>query len=351
MNSTAATVSLDSELSTHGPSHKEHASVTVIVPVRNEESSIARTLQQLLDQKRGDLRIEILVVDGCSTDRTREIVAKYAGQHGEIRLLDNPRQLSSAARNIAIRESQGDYILIVDGHCEFPTRTYFLDLVHAFEQSGADCLGRPQPLDVSRATTLQRAIAAARSSRLGHHPDSFIYTDAEVDCPAGSVAIAYRRTVFDTVGLFDERFDACEDYELNHRIDQTGLRCRLVPKLTVKYEPRKTLSGLFRQLFRYGRGRVRMFRSHRGAVNSRTLVPAGFVLGTVLGPLLCAAQPILLPVYLSAMAVYLAVILFESFRLATVLKDAGILVWSPAVFWVIHFGSGCGLLWELVRRS
>jgi GT2 family glycosyltransferase len=91
---------------------------------------------------------------------------------------------------------------------------------------------------------------------LGHHHDSFICTDEKVDCPAGSVAIVDRRAVFEKAGLFDERIDACEDYELNHRIDQAGLRCRLLPKLTIRYEPRKILSKLIRQLFRYVRGRV-----------------------------------------------------------------------------------------------
>jgi succinoglycan biosynthesis protein ExoA len=303
-----------------------------------------------LEQRRDGLKTEILVVDGRSNDRTRDIVTTYASRYREVRLLDNPKRLSSAGRNIGIKESQSEYVLIVDGHCEFPTRTYFLDLVEAFEQSGCDCLGRPQPLDVSHATTLQRAIAAARSSRLGHHPDSFIYTDQETDCPAGSVAIAYKRSVFEKVGLFDEQFDACEDYELNHRIDVAGLRCRLVPKLTVKYEPRKTLTGLFRQLFRYGRGRVRLSRKHPTALNLRTLAPAVFTVGAILGPLLCALFPILWPFYLSAIATYLGVTVVESIRLATALRDARLIPWLPVVFPVIHTGSGCGLLREMASR-
>jgi succinoglycan biosynthesis protein ExoA len=326
-------------------------SVTVIVPVRNEANSIAHTLEQLLEQRRDGITIEIIVVDGRSTDGTREIVRDFAARYQEVRLLDNPRQLSSAARNAAIQESRGDYIVIIDGHCEFPTRTYFLDLVQAFERSGADCLGRPQPLDVSQASTLQRAIAAARSTWLGHHPDSFIYTGQEVDCPAASVAVAYRRSVFDEVGHFDERFDACEDYELNHRVDIAGLRCRLIPRLTVKYEPRKSLRGLFQQMYRYGRGRVRLFRKHRETISWRTLAPAAFVLGAILGPLMCVAIPVLWPFYLSAMAIYLGVTIIESVRLATVSKDARILPRLPAVFWTIHVGSGCGLLWEMARRN
>jgi succinoglycan biosynthesis protein ExoA len=328
----------------------EIKSVTVIVPVRNEESSIARTLEQLLAQDRYGLYIEILVVDGRSTDKTREIVREYTARHPEVRLLDNPRLLSSTARNIGLQESRGDYIVIVDGHCEFPTRAYFRDLIQAFETSGADCLGRPQPLDVSHATKLQRAIAAARSSPLGHHPDSFIYTKGEIDCPAGSVAVAYRREVFDRVGFFDERFDACEDYELNHRIDRAGMRCRLVPKLTLKYQPRKTLNGLFWQLFRYGRGRVRLARKHPETVALRTLAPAALTLGTSLGLLICAAVPVLWPYYLFVIAVYLTSTIVESIRLATVSRDGSLIPLLPVIFWTIHFASGFGLLREMTSR-
>ena len=85
----------------------------------------------------------------------------------------------------------------------------------------------------------------ARSSWLGHHPDSFIYSKEERFVPAISVAVAYRRDVFDKVGFFDENFDACEDVELNHRIDKNRLKCYFTPSITVQYCPRKSLGGLF----------------------------------------------------------------------------------------------------------
>src|SRR5262249_2194741 len=149
-----------------------------------------------------------------------------------------------------------------DGLCARPTRRYLGDLADAFARSGADCVGRPQPLDVSDATPLQRAIAAARSSRLGHQPDSHVYSSAEGFVPPHSVAVAYRRSVFETVGLFDETFDACEDVELNHRVARAGMRCYFTPRVAVHYYPRSCLTGLFRQMMRYGAGRVRLLRKH-----------------------------------------------------------------------------------------
>src|SRR5262245_55988865 len=178
--------------------------------------------------------------------------------HPNLRVLDNPGRLSSSGRNAGIRAARGDILVIVDGHCELENKTYLRELANAFEQSGAECVGRPQPLDVSAATPLQQAIAAARSSRLGHHPASHIYSNAPGFVRPQSVAVAYRRSVFGTIGMFDESFDACEDVEFNHRLDRAGLRCFFTPKVAVHYFPRSSLRGLVRQMIRYGRGRVRL---------------------------------------------------------------------------------------------
>src|SRR5262249_38126914 len=135
--------------------------VTVLVPVRNEAAFIRHTLEQLLDQDYEPDRFEVLVADGGSTDGTPEIVRALARRHPQVRLLDNPARWSSAGRNVALRACRGELVLLVDGHCELNNRRHLAEVVSAFERSGADCLGRPQPLDVTGATSLQRAIAAA----------------------------------------------------------------------------------------------------------------------------------------------------------------------------------------------
>jgi len=324
---------------------KTLATVTVMVPVYNEEAYIGHTLDQLLEQLRSGIELEILVVDGQSTDNTREIVSQYAIKHREIQLLDNPQRLASAARNVAIQQSTGQYILLVDGHCEIPSNRYFIDLVDAFERSGADCLGRPQPLNVSHATKLQQAIAQARSSWLGHHPKSYIYSSQEVDCPATSVAIAYRRSVFEKVGYFDERFDACEDCDMNHRIDKASLKCRLIPNLTMKYHPRNSLRGLFRQLYRYGRGRVRLMRKHPDSFQIITKLPA-IMFAIIAGLFVSWAMPFLLTFYFAAMVVYVMVVFATSIWESIKKRDSRLLLWLPVVFVTIHAGAGTGIFIE-----
>lgn len=321
--------------------------ISVVVPVRNEANFIEQTLTQLITQDYDPQRFELLVVDGESTDGTPDLIKKFVERYTNVRLFSNPRRLSSAARNIAIGEARGDVVLLVDGHCELDSTHYLSNLAEAFERSGADCIGRPQPQDIAGASTLQRAIAAARSSRLGHHPDSFIYSLSEGFVPAKSVAAAYRRSVFDKIGPFDETFDACEDVELNHRIDRAGLRCFFTPLVAAHYAPRDTLRGLFRQLVRYGRGRVRLLRKHPETFSCGILPPLAFVVGLIVGLPLSLLSAWFAITYAAGLCVYTLLVVAGSVAVAIREGNGRLLAWLPLVFFTIHCAAGAGMLLEL----
>ncbi|MDR2115257.1 MAG: glycosyltransferase family 2 protein [Planctomycetaceae bacterium] len=323
--------------------------LSIIIPVRNESQYIAGVLDRLLEQDYCTDRFEILVVDGCSTDTTQEIVRKYTERYSNIRLFENPKRFSSAARNIGIEQAQGDIVLIIDGHCLIDNRAMLKNIDTAFERSQADCLGRPQPLEMTGASTLQWAIAFARRSRLGHHPDSFIYSGQAQFSPAISVAVAYRKEIFERVGKFDETFDACEDVEMNYRIDKMKFRCYFDPAIAIYYIPRKTLTGLIFQMNRYGRGRVKLFRKHRETFSLKSFGLGFFVFGVIFGLLFCWVYPVLFNIYVSVFCFYIFVILFESIRITILNHRFSILFFLPIVFPAIHFGFGFGILCEFLR--
>jgi polysaccharide deacetylase family protein (PEP-CTERM system associated) len=320
--------------------------ISVIVPVRNEAAFIGATLDQLLTQDYPAGRFEVLVADGRSDDDTRAIVTALARRHANLRLVDNPRRWSSAGRNVAAQAARGNVVLLIDGHCEIANRRYLSNLAEAFRASGADCVGRPQPLDVAGASSLQRAIACARSSRLGHHPASHIWSDREGYVAPDSVAVAYRRDVFDRVGWFDESFDACEDVEFNHRLARAGLRCWFTPRVRVRYHPRDSLPRLFRQMTRYGRGRVRLLRKHPDTFSLPGFVPGAFVAGLLLGPALACLFGALWYAYAGAVALYAAIVLGTSLSLAIREREPSFAGWLPLVFATVHVGAGWGLLLE-----
>jgi len=265
-------------------------SVSVIVPVRNESRSIECTLRLLLTQDFPPDEFEVIVADGASTDDTVPIVRRLQGEFPNLKLVFNPDRLSSAGRNTAIRHATRDVIVIVDGHCHVPDRDYLKNLSAAFAASGADSLGRPQPLDIENPTAFQRAVSAARSSRLGHNPDSDIYSSEARFVPPQSTAVAYSRKVFATIGLFDQEFDACEDVEFNERVHAAGLTCYFTPAVKIVYEPRGSFRALFHQLGRYGGGRAKLAFKYPKSLSVPALVPPLWAVWVLLGGALSLLQ-------------------------------------------------------------
>jgi len=329
--------------------------ITVVMPVRNEARFIADTLGQLRGQDYPKDRFEILVADGMSDDGTRDIVSRIAAEDGRVRLLDNPQKRSSAGRNVGFKAGQGDYFVVVDGHCHIPDDQFLRNISDCFEKSGAHCLGRPQPLDPPGLTPFQQSVALARASRLGHGGDSLIYGEFEGFASPVSNGAAYRREVFEKVGYVDETFDACEDVEFNYRVGQAGLKAYTSPKLTVRYYPRENLTALVGQMRRYGRGRTRLYRKHPALLSPSALVPACFAGGVaafvaLLGlDLAFGLSAFLTFVFFVLGLALLAYAVLVGMATVRICRENG---WGhawrvPLVFLAVHGGLGLGM-WEEV---
>ncbi len=328
---------------------KSKYDLAIIMPVLNEEKYIGQTLEQIYNQDFPMDRLEIVVADGGSVDRTREIVESWKPRFGSLKLLDNPIRKPSSGRNAGVKNSTAPRIVVVDGHVYLPSKMLLKDIVGTFDKTGADCLCRPQPLNPPGINEFEVAVALCRGSSLGHKPGSEIYDEdyeGEVD-PTSSGAM-WTRTAFEQVGLFDEDFDACEDVELNYRISRSGLKSYISPKLKVFYYPRSSLKGLWRQMYRYGLGRFRFARKHQVFSLMQWLAGAGvagFVLLLVLGLMF---TPVL-KLFQILVAFYLLIVIFFSLGLALREKQLACLLYGPLIFPVIHFGLGAGFLSGMIE--
>jgi succinoglycan biosynthesis protein ExoA len=332
--------------------------VTVVLPVRNEGEAIEAVLSDLLAQDFDPERLEVLVVDGASTDDTKARAQAVSERDPRVRVLDNPARLSSAARAAGAAAARGRFVAYVDGHCRVRSRAWLRDMDELFERTGAACLARPQPLVASKGGAVARAIVAARTSPFGHGLGSEIYGDREGPASPVSSGAAYRREVFERVGTFDAAFDACEDVEFNWRVWKAGLPCVTSPRLAVEYEARRGYGALFRQMRRYGIGRARLAKKHPGSLSLATLVPLLFTLGVnalaLVAVLVATGAPpagawaTLLAVLSGVYALYLLLAL--GFALAASRGPAR--ASAPLValaFPVIHLGLGTGIVSGLLR--
>lgn len=314
------------------------------MPIRNEERYIASTLDQLLAQDYPHDRYEIIVADGMSSDGTRDIVNDYCQTNNNIRLLQNPKCLSSAGRNICFKNGRGDIFLVIDGHCSIPTRTLFRSTIDCFNRSGAECLGRPQLLDPPGLSDFQIAVSLARGSKIGHGSDSLIYSNYEGYINPMSNGAIYKRRVFEIVGYVDESFDACEDVEFNYRVHKAGIKSYMSPALTVRYYPRENARALFKQMVRYGRGRRRLLSKHPETFSISGILPALIAITVLVLPFVAWLYPpglwqVLGPLY----AAYILVIAMQSIALSL---RHGTKYFSGLMtaYVTIHFGLGLGFI-------
>ena len=227
--------------------------VTVVVPARNEEQHIRACLESLLAQVT-DFSTEILVVDGESDDRTREVVRSLAtvAPVDTIRTISNPNRTAPHAMNMGIAQARGSVIVRLDGHAIAPVN--FIDeLVKVLRaHSDAGCAGpRIHTFGHSR---WGRAIAAAMSDPAGVGTSHFRTGggpsgERDVDTVAFG---AYQKDIFTEIGDFDTTLTRNQDDELNGRVRAGGFRVLLVPGVVVEYHCRETLRGFARQFFEYG---------------------------------------------------------------------------------------------------
>jgi glycosyltransferase involved in cell wall biosynthesis len=324
--------------------------ITIMIPVRNEAKDITRLLDQLYDQDYPRDCLEIIVCDANSSDGTQARVINFKKTHQDINLLmlENPRLLSSAGRNLAIRNGRGEYFLLIDGHCHIPSRTLVKDAATIALQYHALVLGRPQPLNPPGISSFQQAVALARTSRLAHSQESMIYSSYEGWCSPISIGVMYHRSLFDQVGYFDEQFDAAEDLEFNYRLEKAGIRCYTSPKLAVCYYPRINFSSLYRQLYRYGYGRAHFIMKYPERATLETFVPAGFVLIHLMLLALSFFRHKLAKVWLLLSFVYGIALAAESIHI-NIKNKKKYYIKIPAIMATIHIGLGTGFLAGLWR--
>jgi succinoglycan biosynthesis protein ExoA len=246
----------------------ELPTVTVAVPVLNEERHLRACLESIVGQTYAG-ELEILVVDGGSSDATRAIAASFP----QVRLLDNPRRVQAAALNIALEAARGEVFVRVDGHSTIGP--HFVERsVEALLRTGAAMVGaalHPR----SDGPWLERAIGAAIVSPLGAGPAPFRLGGPSrwVDTVFLS---SFRTETLRDAGGYDEDPHVNEDPELAHRLASLG-GVWYEQTLESTYIPQDTLRGLARQYYRYGRLRAGTFRRHPRSLAARQLVSPLFV--------------------------------------------------------------------------
>lgn len=326
--------------------------VSILVPCRNEAKYIGPMLDSILANQYPRDRLEVLIVDGMSDDGTRALIARYAGRHPVIQLLDNPKRTTPCALNLGISKARGAIIMRMDVHAFYPPN-YIADLVDWLERTGADNVGGAWVTHPGDGTTVARAIAAALAHPFGIGNARYRLGTNEVrevdTVPFG----CFRREVFERVGLFDEELVRNQDDEFNFRLLRAGGRVLLVPGVVCRYYARRSLRQLARMFYQYGYFKPLVAWKIGKIMTLRQLVPAVFVLSVLLAGL--AAPWVALARALGALIVAGYVALDIACALALGWRyQMRVGLAAAAIFPVLHVSYGFGFLrggWALLARS
>jgi glycosyltransferase involved in cell wall biosynthesis len=243
------------------------------MPVRNEASFIARSLNSVLSQDYPSHLLEVIVADGMSDDLTRDEIRSIQARHPNLRLIDNPAKIVPTGMNLAIEQARGDIIVRVDGHT-IVAPDYVGECVAALGRSGADNVGgRMRAIGVG---AFGEAVALATSSPFGVGGARFHYSDAEEWVDTVYLG-AWPRRVFERIGSFDEEQIRNQDDEFNYRLLSQGGKILLSPRIKSRYYSRSTMSSLWRQYFQYGYWKVRVMQKHPAQMRPRQFAPPIFV--------------------------------------------------------------------------
>ncbi len=328
--------------------------VSIVVPTYNEERYIQNCLRGIIQQTYFKERLEVLVADGMSADGTREIVSQAAQGHHFIKLLDNPKKITSEAVNIGVQASSGQIIIIVGGHCVISPE-YVAKAVFYLTRSNHDIGVVGPTLEHVGEGLFGNLVAHALSSPFGVGNSRFRFSQKAqfVDTIAYG---AYRRVVFDKVGLWSTDLVRNQDIEFNHRVRKYGWRLLLAPDMGCRYYTRTTMIDFILQNYGNGYWNILTFAQHPGSLSCRHFVPLGFVLGLLMASIAALLLPWGWLLLTGIIVLYSTGAVFVSATQSVIERQIRLLLLA-FVFPLLHISYGLGSLagvgkwiWSVIQR-
>ena len=315
--------------------------VSLIIPTLNEEKYLEQTILSLLSNDYPSNKFEILLIDGLSKDNTLVIAQRLAKKFSNIRLMSNPKIYQSAALNIGIKESKGDFIIRADAHAIYD-KNYIRSTIDLLQKNEYSNVG---PVQVSIGRTLvEKAIAKAMNSKIGMGNAKYRLDKRELFEVKSVWLGAWKKETLIKINGFNEKLPISEDFDLNYRLRRSGSKIAASNSIKAMYLVRKSLKGLFKQFYKYGFWKIKFLMTYPEEFQLRWLAPPILVFALFFSILLVKfiSWSIFLPI---AYIFILFLITFYFMIKSNSFKDLISSVILCLVFPVIHISWGVGFLY------
>lgn len=323
--------------------------VSLVCPIYNEEKYIGRFIDSILRQSLPQDQMEVLFVDGMSSDATRSIIQETIKSHPFIRLIDNPHRTSPYALNLGIQAAQGDYIIRMDAHAEYPA-DYLCSLLRYKEELpnaenvGGVCITLPTN-DSTRAIAISKVL----SSPFGMG-NSYFRTGTDNIREVDTVPFGcFSKDLFSRIGYFDISLIRNQDDEFNGRIIKNGGKIYLIPSIRVKYYARDTIAKTRKMFYQYGLYKPLVNKKLGAPATVRQFFPLLFLAGLIVGGVLSIFFEPVRHLYFAVIALYLFIGLVLGSMSAIRCDRPLLILYMPWVFLNVHLSYGWGYLIGIIK--
>ncbi|MGB7873366.1 MAG: glycosyltransferase family 2 protein [Anaerolineales bacterium] len=324
--------------------------VSIIIPCYNEQATIRQLLEAIYQQTFPRAEMEVVIAEGLSEDGTRDEIAGFQSERLDldVRIVQNKARSIPSAINCAIQASRGEIVVRMDAHSR-PYPNYVERCVKALDSNQGDNVGGVWEIKPGGKSWIARSIAVAAGHPLGVGDAGYrigAQASAVDTVPFG----AFRRSLVDKIGLFDDTLLTNEDYEFNVRIRQSGGRVWLDPEIVTVYFARSTLRELTRQYWRYGYWKFRMLRRYPDTVRWRQSLPP-LLVASLIGLTLFSWWPPAGWTLAFELIIYGTVLLLAGLLSAMRQRKIYLFIGLPLSIATMHLAWGGGFLWSMIMST
>lgn len=344
--------------------------ITVCVIAYNEENTINNLLEDICRQDYDHSMMEILLVDGMSSDGTKRIMEEFAGRNenehhhfSRVVILDNPKKTLPCGWNVALKEYKGDAILKIDAHASVPED--FVSKNVETLSSGEDISGGERPSIIDDSTPWKETLLLAETSMFGSSIAPYRRNPGKSYVNSMFHA-AYRRCVFDRTGGFNENLGRTEDNEIHYRMRNAGFRLCFNPEIVSYQHIRSSLKKMLHQKYSNGYWIGLTAGVCPGCLSLYHFVPFAFVMaillttvGTIMAAAFSSAAGIAGVVF--GVIRFLTILMWSAYWLAAILMSVTSVINAkkeqrnitnpalPLLFFMLHVSYGVGTLIGIVK--
>lgn len=317
--------------------------ITIGIIAYNEKKKLGLLLKDICAQTYDHKKIEVILVDSNSTDSTKKIMETFRDNNKEeffdVKVLSNPKRTQPCGWNVVLRNFSCDAVVRIDAHASIASN--FIEKNIETLESGEDICGGLRPNIIDESTPWKETLLLVETSMFGSSIAPYRRQQGK-NYVNSLFHGAYRREVFEKVGLFNEDLARTEDNEIHYRMQKAGYKLCFNPEIISYQHTRSHLKSMVKQKFSNGKWIGLTLSVSPKCLSYYHLIPFLFIIGIVACSVIAIlGEPLLLEILLLLYSMFDFVNTVSCFTMREIRPQFFLL---PFLFPLTHIAYGIGTL-------